>query len=123
MSLEPDAAIAREVELKLRASPEAVALLLGSPLLSAGIPGLSSAQKLDAAYYDTADLRLQKRGVSLRVRREGDRFVQTIKTGSSTAGALDRIEWETIVPNLSPRPDWVMDKAAHALLGTWRLAN
>ena len=117
MSLEPDAAIAREVELKLRASPDAVALLLGSPLLSAGIPGLSSAQKLDAAYYDTADLRLQKRGVSLRVRREGDRFVQTIKTGSSTAGALDRIEWETIVPNLSPRPDWVMDKTAHALLG------
>ena len=114
---EIDTAINREIELKLRASPQAVELLLASPLLAAGIPGLASAQSLDAAYYDTIDLRLQKRGVSLRVRQEGDRFVQTVKTNSSATGALDRLEWETVVPDLAPRPDWVMDAGAQALLG------
>ncbi len=114
---EPDAAIAREIELKLRVAPDAVETLLACPRLAASIPGLASAQQLDAVYYDTADLRLQKRGASLRVRREGDRFVQTVKTSSSTAGALDRLEWETIVSDLTPRPDWVMDKRARTLLG------
>lgn len=120
---EPDTAISREIELKLRASPEAVELLLASPLFAAGIPGLTSEQRLDAAYYDTRDLRLQKRGVSLRVRKVGDRFIQTIKAANTGAGAataaaaLDRLEWETVVPDLDPRPDWVMDKNARGLLG------
>lgn len=116
-SLEPDTAINREIELKLRASPEAMESLLASPVLDASVPGLASEQTLDAAYYDTADLRLQKRGVSLRVRGEGNRFIQTVKTSSATAGALDRMEWETVVPDLNPRPDWVMDSNARALLG------
>ena len=120
-SPEPDTAITREIELKLRASPQAMERLLASPLLAASIPGLASEQNLDSAYYDTTDLRLQKRGVSLRVRREGGRFVQTIKTTRSGAGsaaaALDRLEWETVVPDLSPRPDWVMDASARGLLG------
>jgi inorganic triphosphatase YgiF len=91
--------------------------LLASPVFDASVPGLASAQTLDAAYYDTADLRLQKRGVSLRVRREGSRFVQTVKTSSTAAGAFDRREWETVVPDLNPRPDWVMDANARGLLG------
>ena len=114
---EPETAISREIELKLRASPETVDRLLAAPLLAAGIPGLANAQNLDSAYYDTPDLQLQKRGVSLRVRREGDRFVQTVKTGGAAAGAFDRREWQTIVPDLAARPDWVMDSKARALLG------
>jgi inorganic triphosphatase YgiF len=114
---EPETAINREIELKLRASPEAVGQLLAAPLLASGIPGLASAQSLDAAYYDTADLQLQKRGVSLRVRKEGDRFIQTVKTGGAAAGAFDRHEWDTVVPDLNPRPDWVMESTARALLG------
>ncbi|MDH3739015.1 MAG: CYTH and CHAD domain-containing protein, partial [Alphaproteobacteria bacterium] len=116
-SPEPDAAITREVELNLRASPAAIAQLLASPLLSSGIPGLSGSQKLDAAYYDTTDRRLHKRGVSLRIRREGQRFIQTVETTRSTTGVFDRREWETIVPDFCPRPDWVMDSGARALLG------
>ena len=115
---EPDTAISREIELKLRTSPQAVDRLLAAPLLAASIRGLANAQSLDAAYYDTADLRLQKRGVSLRVRREGDRFIQTVKTtDGAAAGAFDRREWHTIVPDLTPRPDWVMDSDARGLLG------
>ena len=116
-NLEGDTAITREIELKLRAGPEAVAQLLASPLLAAGIPALASVQRLDTAYYDAADLRLQKRGVSLRVRQEGDRFVQTVKTRGTATGALDRLEWETVVPDLAPRPDWVMDPGARTQLG------
>ncbi len=114
---QPETAINREIELKLRASPEAVDQLLAAPLLAAGIPGLTSAQSLDAAYYDTADLQLQKRGISLRVRKEGDKFIQTVKTGGAAAGAFDRHEWDTVVPDLTPRPDWVMETNARGLLG------
>ena len=114
---EPDTAINREIELKLRATPEAVERLLASPLLAAGISGLTGALSLDAVYYDSADLQLQKRGVSLRVRKEGDRFVQTVKAGAAVAATFDRQEWDTIVPDLAPRPDWVMDDAARGLLG------
>lgn len=112
-----DTAINREIELKLRATPETVDRLLASPLLAGGISGLTDAQQLDAAYYDTADLRLQKRGISLRVRKEGERFIQTIKSKGSAAGVHDRMEWETVVPDLTPRPDWVMNNEAQALLG------
>ncbi|MCZ6591067.1 MAG: hypothetical protein O7B98_08010, partial [Alphaproteobacteria bacterium] len=65
---ESDTAVVHEIGLNLRASPKAVERLLASPLLAAGIPGLASKQSLEAAYYDTQDLQLQKRGVSLRVR-------------------------------------------------------
>lgn len=114
---EPDTAVVHEIELNLRASPKAVERLLASPLLAAGIPGLASKQSLEAAYYDTQDLQLQKRGVSLRVRSEGERYIQTVKTTNSGAGARNRLEWETVVPDLSPRPDWVMDSTARSLLG------
>lgn len=114
---EPDTAISREVELKLRTTPQGIERLLASPLLAAGIPGLASAQPLIAAYYDTPDLQLHKRGLSLRVRTEGNRFVQTVKSSGTAAGALDRLEWQTVVPDIHPRPDWMLDAAARAALG------
>jgi triphosphatase len=44
-------------------------------------------------YFDTNKLALRENGVMLRVRRDGPRYVQTIK--ASGAGLLDRNEWET----------------------------
>lgn len=117
-SPKPDTAIGREFELKLVASPKAVRQLRDAPRLAAGIAGLADAQDLIAAYYDTADLRLRRNGLSLRVRKEGDRFIQTIKSGSTNGGgALKRLEWNAVVPDLTPRPDWVMDGDARGRLG------
>lgn len=61
---------------------------------------------LVARYFDTADRRLARAGLSLRLRREDRRWVQTLKAGRE--GALARFEHEV------PRPDATVDAAAHA---------
>ena len=82
----------REVELKLRIRPEDIALLQGAPLLGRGKP---TTRQLETVYFDTADLSLRKQAVTLRVRRQGSGFVQTVKAVPAEAGAvLARGEWE-----------------------------
>ncbi|MBN9463995.1 MAG: CYTH and CHAD domain-containing protein [Burkholderiales bacterium] len=63
-------------------------------------------RRLVARYFDTADRRLARAGMSLRLRREGRRWMQTLKAGGETA--LARFEHEV------PRTDAVLDAAAHA---------
>jgi inorganic triphosphatase YgiF len=54
-----------------------------------------------SVYFDTNKLKLRKNGVSLRIRRIDNRFVQTIKYDGAAKGAvLDRSEWETQVASL-----------------------
>ncbi len=45
-------------------------------------------------YFDTADLALRREGVALRVRRRGDRLIQTLKTSGADEVASNRGEWE-----------------------------
>ncbi len=45
-------------------------------------------------YYDTAELDLRREGTTLRVRRRGDRLIQTLKTSGGEGVASDRGEWE-----------------------------
>ncbi|RPH64458.1 MAG: CYTH and CHAD domain-containing protein [Burkholderiales bacterium] len=61
---------------------------------------------LVARYFDTADRRLARAGMSLRLRREGRRWMQTLKAGRE--GSLARFEHEVL------RPDATVDAAAHA---------
>ncbi len=61
---------------------------------------------LVARYFDTSDRRLARAGLSLRLRREGRRWVQTLKAGGEMA--LARFEHEV------PRPDATVDVTAHA---------
>ena len=49
---------------------------------------------LTSVYFDTDKLKLHKNGFSLRIRRIGDRHVQTIKRAGNTA-VLERDEWES----------------------------
>ena len=62
-------------------------------------------QKLYTVYYDTEDHDLRRNDIALRLRREGKRWVQTIKgRGGATAGLHQRYEWE--VPVTNARPDF-----------------
>jgi triphosphatase len=56
-------------------------------------------KRLDTVYYDTPDLRLQRAGAALRLRRAGRRWLQTLKLPQGPQGALaSRAEWEMAAP-------------------------
>ncbi len=91
-----------EVELKLELADEAADFLEGSALLQ----GKASRQVLRATYFDTPDQMLRNNGLSLRIRSDGKKRVQTIKAdGGGTAGLFARSEWERSVTGDVPVPD------------------
>jgi inorganic triphosphatase YgiF len=88
----------REIELKLAYDPAAAQGLLDSPVLKEAKPAPEAGGPLHAIYFDTKDGSLRKAGLSVRVRRQGERWVQTIKAETAGRGlVLDRSEWETPV--------------------------
>jgi len=57
-------------------------------------------ERLTSVYYDTRKCKLRKRGVSLRVRSDGERYLQTIKAASRDL--LSRGEWESEIAGATP---------------------
>lgn len=95
--------MASEIELKLTATPEDFALLKTLPQFHKLFGDPVDNSMLEATYYDTAKLELRDAGFSLRIRREGGRLVQTIKSlPQRSRGALERGEWEQEVGELKP---------------------
>lgn len=95
-----------EIELKLAVPPSAVAAVARA----VGTAG-ARRQRLQAIYFDTADRRLAAAGIALRLRKEGRRWVQTLK--GAGADGITRFEHEV------PRPGGtavlpVPDAALHA---------
>ena len=62
--------------------------------------GHRSEQTLVSTYFDTTKHKLKRNGLTLRVRQAGDKYVQTVKAG--TSGALARGEWETELDGATP---------------------
>jgi len=92
----------QEVELKLEVAPSELEKVLAHPLLGERSDGAST-QTLHSTYFDTPDHALQQAGISLRVRRNGDQRIQTVKAARSPDGiALARDEWEKEVDSDSP---------------------
>ena len=86
-----------ETELKLAIAPEAIGRVTRHPLLRALRRGPSRKSRLISTYYDTADLELSRAGVTLRLRRDGRRWLQTVKgeaEGGAAGGLAARIEFE-----------------------------
>ncbi|WP_336487410.1 CHAD domain-containing protein [Methylobacterium nigriterrae] len=90
----------REIELKLECDGPDLAALASHPLLQ----GEGTAEHVTSTYFDTAGRDLRAAGLTLRVRRQGDRRVQTVKAGFGEGAALfDRSEWESEIAG--DRPD------------------
>ncbi|HTS91541.1 MAG TPA: CHAD domain-containing protein [Stellaceae bacterium] len=108
----------REVELKLSVPPDRVQQLLRSPHLKAEGAGRGHARALRNTYYDTPHLTLHERGLALRVREAGRRFVQTVKTGGRGAsGLFKRREWQQTVAGPKPDLGQIDDLMLRELLG------
>jgi inorganic triphosphatase YgiF len=89
----------REIELKFAVDPAK-----GPEVLDWLRQGRRPSERtLIATYFDTSGGDLRRAGYSLRVRRDGDAWTQTVKSGQAPGGGLGRGEWET--PNAGPTPD------------------
>lgn len=96
-----------ETELKLQVPAAALPALERE--LSAG--GRSATVRLRAVYFDTADRRLARAGLALRLRVEGRRRVQALKGRGPAGDVLGRFEHEVLLPHESPM---VVDPTRHA---------
>ena len=81
---------AAEVELKLKLPRAAIASLLRHPALAACKRGRARRRRLVSTYFDTKDLRLAAAGIGLRLRRDGRKWIQTVKgpQDARSGGAL-----------------------------------
>ena len=82
----------REIELKLQCEGGDFTELARHPFLQDSAPERSAF--LTSTYFDTAAGDLRKAGLTLRVRRDGDGFIQTVKASAKGVGLFDRPEWE-----------------------------
>ena len=87
--------MAKETEIKLRASAATLDALRAHPLLKKRCKEGWQRHELANCYYDTDTRDLAHAKVALRVRRDGERYIQTLKSrGQSLAGLSERNEWE-----------------------------
>jgi inorganic triphosphatase YgiF len=91
-----------EVELKLLASPAAIELIRGAPVIARHARNRGVVRHFDTVYYDTPDRALCRQRTSLRVRRLGTRYVQTLKLTCPDQPPFVRQRWETAVDTLAP---------------------
>ena len=91
----------KETEIKLRASRATLAALREHPLLKKRNKSGWQQHELFNQYFDTPERDLAQARVALRLRRDGEQYIQTLKSrGQSVAGLSERNEW-----------DWYLDKA------------
>jgi len=91
-----------ELELKLGVAAEDLPRLEEAILAAASGQEVSKTSLL-STYYDTPDLALRRKGFTLRVRRQGNRFLQTVKSTRDNDDPLKRGEWEDEL--LTDQPD------------------
>lgn len=108
----------REIELKLDVPAEQMTRLRQLPLPLVKRAGPGKRETLRSVYFDTDKHKLRKRGVSLRIRHEGDRRVQTVKQQrGDSAGLFMRNEWKREVDGCEPDLVATRDTALRPLIG------
>src|SRR4051812_11675614 len=106
----------KEIEIKLELSPAILPRLKKIPLLRAPKRGATRRSAEVSVYFDTGKHKLRKRGLMLRVRRIGSRYIQTIKA-TGTSGLFERDEWESRTAGAQPDLDLARGTALEALVG------
>lgn len=104
----------REIELKLECTGPDLAVLAAHPLLQG--EGAST-ELLTSTYFDTQAGDLRAAGLTLRVRRQGETFTQTVKSGEIGAGLFDRAEWESAISGEMPEAAAYADTPVARTLG------
>src|SRR5579859_7405784 len=84
----------QEIEIKLAIEPQLASRVWQA--LSRFPHEKPSVHRLFSAYYDTPDCLLKRNNIALRLRRDGQRWVQTVKSAGNASGGLHRrVEHET----------------------------
>ena len=92
-----------EYELKLILPPQALRRLARDPLVRSLAVGKAERSSLKSIYYDTPSRSLQRRGISLRVRRVGQRWIQNVKLPKASRSGLQHVrEIEAEVSGAEP---------------------
>ncbi len=88
-----------EVELKLSVVPHQARLLGRHPAVVTATAKGPHTQRFYGVYYDTPDRVLSRNGVALRVRKQGRRWIQTLKEEGRVEGGMhQRPEYEAAAP-------------------------
>src|SRR5262249_29196424 len=90
----------KEIEIKLDLPPANLQRLKKIPLLHRQKRPVKSVTEV-SVYFDTDKHKLRRKGIMLRVRRSGDRYVQTIKSAGNS-GPFARDEWESEIKKGAP---------------------
>jgi triphosphatase len=107
-----------EVELKLRLPAAGRAELEQHPVFQSPLATAPEKRHEVTTYFDTPELALAGKGISLRVRRRGDRRVQTVKLqGGASAVAVQRGEWERPIKQDKPDLGLLAETPISAIVG------
>jgi inorganic triphosphatase YgiF len=91
-----------EIELKLLAPQGTLERLREMPVIVQHARNRGAFRRLETVYYDTPEQLLFQHGMSLRVRRSGKHFIQTLKLLPTIGQPLARRQWEASVDGVTP---------------------
>src|SRR5258708_13549352 len=91
-----------EIELKLLAPQGVLERLREIPVIVQHARNRGVVRRLETVYYDTPERLLFQHGMSLRVRRSGKHFIQTLKLLPNIGQPLTRRQWEAPVDGAAP---------------------
>ena len=104
-----------EIELKLGVAPEDIIALRNHPHFASVLHD-PTRETLDSVYFDSDDRFLRDHGLTLRVRHQGDKHIQTVKAINHGVGYFERAEWEQTIEGDQPDLSGVKDTALGPIL-------
>jgi inorganic triphosphatase YgiF len=104
----------QEIEIKLELGSANLPDLKKISLLRTVKPTPKAAPQV-SVYFDTNNQKLRKKGLMLRVRREGRHYTQTIKAATN-GEQFERDEWEAEIAGNEPDLDQANGTALESLL-------